>query len=82
MLEGPHHAHPRNLLARQPFQVLVAQHNGAASGLVETGQAVKDGSLPGAVRADQRDNLALSELQRHIVDGQQAAETHHQAADG
>ena len=82
VLEGPHHAHPRNLLTRQPFQVLVAQQNSAAGGLVKTGQAVKDGGLPGAVGADQRDDLALSELQRHIVDGQQTAETHHQAANG
>ena len=30
------------LLTRQPFQVLVAQQNSAAGGLVKTGQAVKD----------------------------------------
>ena len=33
VLEGPHHAHPRNLLTRQPFQVLVAQQNSEATDL-------------------------------------------------
>ncbi len=82
VLEGPHHAHAGDLLARQALQMLVAQHDGAAGRLVETGQAVEDRGLPRAVRANQRDDLLRMQIQRHVVDRQQAAEAHHQAVNG
>lgn len=46
VLEGPHHAHPRNLLTRQPFQVLVAQQNSAAGGLVKPVRQLKTVVFP------------------------------------
>ena len=52
VLEGSYHPHPRNLLPRQPFQMLVAQHNGAAGRFIETGQAVKNGGFSRAVWAN------------------------------
>ena len=82
VLESSHHAHAGDLLARQPFQVLVAQHNGAAGWLIETGQAVEDGGFARAVRADKRNDFPLAQLQRHVVDRQQAAKTHHQTVYG
>ena len=50
MLEGAHHAHAGNLLARQPFKMLIAQHDGAARRLEEAGQAVEDRGFSRAVR--------------------------------
>lgn len=82
VLEGTHHAHAGNLLARQPFQVLVAQHDGAARRLVEAGQTVKDRGFPRAVRANQGDDLFFMQVQVHVVDRQQAAKTHHQTVYG
>ncbi|AEW75658.1 hypothetical protein EcWSU1_04230 [Enterobacter ludwigii] len=82
VLEGTHHPHTGNLLARKPFQMLIAQLDGATRRLVETGQAVKDRGFPRAVRANQGDNLFLVQIQIHVVDGQQAAKTHHQAVNG
>ena len=82
VLEGTHHAHAGNLLARQPFKMLIAQHDGAARRLVEAGQAVKDRGFPRAVRANQGDNLFLVQIQIHVVDRQQAAKTHHQTVNG
>ena len=82
VLERSHYAHTGNLLARQPFQMLVAQHNGAAGWLIEAGQAVEDGGFARAVRADKRNDFPLAQLQRHVVDRQQAAKTHHQTVYG
>ncbi|STV86048.1 Uncharacterised protein [Klebsiella michiganensis] len=82
MLERSHYTHAGNLLARQPFQMLVTQHNGAAGWLIETGQTVKNGGFARAVRADKRNDFPLAQLQRHVVDRQQAAKTHHQTVYG
>lgn len=81
VLEGPHHAHPRNLLTRQPFRVLVAQQNSAAGGLVKPVRQLKTVVFP-APLGPISETIRASELQRHIADGQQTAETHHQAANG
>ncbi len=82
VLKSAHHAHPGDLLAGQAFQMLLAQLNGAAGRLVEAGQAVENGGLARAVRADQRDDLLRAQLQRHVIDRQQAAEAHHQTLNG
>ena len=49
--------------------------------LVEAGDAVEHGGLAGAVRADQRGDLASLGAERQIVDGHNAAETHGQTID-
>ncbi len=82
VLEGTHHAHAGYLLARQSFKVLIAQQDGAARRLVKTGQAVEDRGFSRTVRANQRDNLFLIQIQIHVVDRQQAAKPHHQAVNG
>ncbi|MOA67601.1 hypothetical protein D3C78_1948520 [compost metagenome] len=53
-----------------------AQFNGAAGWAVETGQTVKYRGFSGTVWADQRNDFAFIEFQRHVIDRQQAAETH------
>ena len=49
--------------------------------LVEAGDAVEDGGLAGAVRADQRGDVAAPDLEGEIVDGDEAAEAHRQMLD-
>ncbi len=49
--------------------------------LVEAGDAVEHGRLAGAVRADQRGDLAAPGLEGQVVDGHEAAELHRQMLD-
>ncbi|MNY83794.1 hypothetical protein D3C86_2268100 [compost metagenome] len=62
--------------------MLIAQHNGPARRLIETGQAVEDRGFPRAVRANQGDDLFREQVQRDVIDRQQAAKTHHQTVYG
>ena len=71
----------------QPFEldlaaVVMRQPHGAGGRLVETGDAVEHGGLAGAVRPDQRGDLAPLGAERQIVDGDDAAEAHRQMIDG
>ena len=59
----------------------LAQRDPALARLVEAGDAVEDGGLAGAVRADQPGDVAALGLERHVVDGEQAAEAHGQMLD-
>ena len=49
--------------------------------LVEAGDAVEDGGLAGAVRADQRGDVAAADGEGKVVDRHQAAEAHGQMLD-
>ena len=49
--------------------------------LVEAGDAVEHRRLAGAVRADQRGDVAAADLERQVVDGDEAAEAHRQMFD-
>src|SRR6266478_8804446 len=49
---------------------------------VKAGDAVEHGGLAGAVRPDQGGNLAPLGIERQVVDGDDAAETHRQMTDG
>ena len=49
--------------------------------LVEAGDAVEHGGLAGAVRADQRGDVAARGREREVVDGDEAAEAHGQMVD-
>ena len=55
---------------------LVVELNQPVGGVVDTGNAVKRGRLTRAVRADERDDLALIYLKGQVVDGDDAAELH------
>ena len=65
----------------QPFEldvaaVIMRQPHRAAGRLVEAGDAVEHGGLAGAVRPDQRGDLAALGGEGQIVDGDDAAEAH------
>src|SRR5882757_10124481 len=54
---------------------LLAQHGDLAAGCGQhAGDQVEGGALAGAVRADQRDDLAGVDVERDVVDGDHAAE--------
>ena len=57
------------------------QGEAADARLVEAGQAVEDGGLAGAVRADDRGDLAAVGGKGNIVDRDQPAEAHRQMLD-
>ena len=59
----------------------VAQADAAGMRLVEAGDAVEHRGLAGAVRADQRRDLALARLEGQIIDGEETAEAHRQMLD-
>ena len=45
------------------------------------GDQVKGGAFPGTVRADQPENLALTNFEGNLVDGQESSETFAKAFD-
>ena len=57
------------------------EHQVAAGGGVDAGQAVEKGGLAGAVGADQGHDLTMADAQVQVVQGADAAEIHGQAAD-
>ena len=61
--------------------VAVAQAQAAFARFVEAGDAIEHGGLAGAVRPDQRGDLALSRVERQVIDRDQAAEAHGQMLD-
>jgi hypothetical protein len=59
----------------------MAERDPAFGRLVEAGHAVEDGSLAGAVRTDQRGDVAAADGKGEVVDRDQAAEAHGQVLD-
>src|SRR5262249_1971725 len=57
------------------------QGDAALGRLVEAGDAIEDGGLAGAVRPDQRSDVAALGGEREVVHGDQAAEPHGQGLD-
>src|SRR5215510_9797308 len=57
------------------------QRDASLARLVEAGDAVEHRRLAGAVRPDQRGDIAASGREREIVDGHQAAEAHAEVLD-
>ena len=55
---------------------LAAVFDEAVGRLIHAGDAVERGRLAGAVRADERHDLPLGNVQREVVDGDDAAELH------
>ena len=54
--------------------VIAAKHHAAVARRVDAGQKIEQCGLAGAVRADDRENLAGPDCERHIVHGFDAAE--------
>src|SRR5690348_5694616 len=59
----------------------VPQRDAAFRRFIKSGDAVEDGRLARAVRADQGGDLALARLEREIVDSGEPAEAHGQVLD-
>ena len=82
---GSHHAALAAVgqaVERVPHRgVAVVQRDAALGRLVEAGDAVEHGGLAGAVRSDQRGDVAARGVEGEIVDGDQAAEAHGQMLD-
>ena len=74
LLEGAGDAEPRPLVRRQPDQVRLIEEKRARVGLIDAGEEVQQGRLAGAVRADQREDRALRDMDRDVVHRAHAAE--------
>ena len=87
ILEGPGHLGagvdfmPRQPLEQEGLAVTQIERQHAFGRLVEAGDAVEDGRLAGAVRADQRGDLSALCLERDVADGDEPAEAHRQVID-
>src|SRR5262249_45588970 len=71
----------RGLVGPKPHDAAATVDDVAGGGPQIAGDGVERGGLAGAVRADQREHLALAHLERHVADRDEAAETDRQAAD-
>src|SRR5579864_1813646 len=74
VLEGPPHAALGDRVRRLAGDVLAEKGNPARRRSVDAGEHVEEGRLPGAVRPDQRDDLATRDDEVDVVDGDEAAE--------
>ena len=68
VLERAGNAHAVDLLGRFAGGVHAVKQNGAAGRLIDLGKEVKNGGLARAVRADERDDLALLYFDGDIAD--------------
>ena len=59
----------------------MAKPDAALARFVEAGDAIEDGGLAGAVRPDQRGDVALTRVKRQVVHRDQSAEAHGQVFD-
>src|SRR5688572_10499417 len=65
----------------KPFSVRMGEGDHPFRRQVKPGDAVEDGGLAGAVRADQSGDILASGFEGHIVDGDETAKTHGQMLD-
>ncbi len=82
VLEGARDAAPGDLVRRHARDVLVAEDEPARARIVDPRDEVEDGRLAGAVRTDDREDLALRDVEAHAVDGANAAEVDHEPVRG
>src|SRR5262249_3776640 len=75
VLERAGDAAPHDRVRRLAQEALAREDDRARVGLVEAGDQVEERRLAGAVRPDQPDDLAGLDVERHVVDGDDAAET-------
>src|SRR6185503_3688026 len=74
VLERAGETEPGNLVRRASGNVLAAETDGAAAA-IDAADAVERAGLAGAIRADQRKQLARGNRKRYVVKHGQAAET-------
>src|SRR3954447_26658692 len=88
VLEGAGHPRlPGDAVAGQAFEeesraVLLVERDHSLGRLVEAGDAVENGGLAGAVRADDGGDVAAAGPEGQVGDGDEAAEAHGQVFDG
>src|SRR5262249_58197080 len=71
----------RGLVGPKPHDAAATVDDVAGGGPQIAGDGVERGGLAGAVRADQREHLALAHLEGHVADRDEAAEADLQAGD-
>src|SRR5215211_1347217 len=74
VLERPRDAGLRDPVRARAGDVAVLEGDLARGGLVEAGEQVEERGLARPVRADDGDDRALRDVERHLADGEQAAE--------
>ena len=80
MLEGAGDAEPRDLVRRAAGDILAAKADRALAA-IEPADAVEHAGLAGAVRPDQRQQLAALDRKRDVVEHDEAAEPERQRVD-
>src|SRR5882724_4879588 len=65
VLERPRDAAPGDLVRRHPRDVLAAEDEPAAGGVVDAGHEIEDRRLAGAIRPDDREHLARLDLEAY-----------------
>jgi hypothetical protein len=68
MLKGAHQTAGHNVMGFETCQRLADKGNGAGRGGQKTAQKVETGRLPGAIRANEPDNLALLNRKVNTID--------------
>ena len=81
VLEGPRDPAPGDLVGRHARDVLAVEDQASGRWLVDARDQVEDRRLPGAVGADDREDLAGLDREAHPVDGPDAAEAHPEVVD-
>src|SRR5205823_7310250 len=74
LLKGPTDAQLRDSVGLEPGDVCALEDHGARGRRVDAGDRVEERGLPGAVRPDQREDLALADLKGDLVDGREPTE--------
>ena len=74
VLEGARDAAPGDLLSVELRDLLVLEDDAPGRHVVETADKIEESGLAGAVRADDREDLALGDVERDAVDRLEAAE--------
>src|SRR5690606_20513629 len=81
VLEGARDAEAGNAVRRHLRDVLALEADTAGCRLIDAAYEVEDRRLAGAVRTDDREDLALVDAEADAVDGLDAAEMHGQVFD-
>ena len=81
VLEGACDAERGDLVRLGAGDLAVLEDDAAGRRRKDAGDPVEERGLPGAVRTDEGEDLALLDVERHIVHGHQAAETFRDVVD-
>ena len=74
VLEGARDPQPRDRVRTRSSQVLALEENAAGVGAVEPRDEIEERRLPGPVRSDQPDDLALLQLEGDVGESDDPAE--------